>query len=58
MLWSLAPIVIFAERRPRGYTADHRGKDERHQDLTDDWGSHSTLPFLEQFLLTGKVFLS
>ena len=36
LLWPLAPMVIFAERRPRGYTADHRGEEERHHDPTDD----------------------
>jgi hypothetical protein len=50
LLWPFAPMVIIGERRPRGYTADHRGEDERHQDLTDDFGSHCTLPFLKGFI--------
>jgi len=58
MLWPSAPIVIFGERRPRGYTADHGGEDERHQDLRRLEVLNSTLPFLERFLFTGRVFLS
>ena len=34
LLWP-PPFIIIAERRPRGYTADHRSEDERHQNLTE-----------------------
>ena len=52
----LALIVIFAEGRRDGYTADHRGDNERHHDRADCRtklpgsrvrGSHSDLPFSE-----------
>jgi hypothetical protein len=35
LLLPLAPVVILAERRHHGETADHRGEDEYHHDLAD-----------------------
>ena len=52
----LAPIVIFAERRRDGYTADHRDKGKYHHNLaycqtklscSRIRGFHSDLPLLE-----------
>jgi fatty acid desaturase len=35
LLLPLAPVVILAERRHHGETADHRGEGEYHHDLAD-----------------------